>query len=464
MRTLVIASLAIAFGGCGRIGFDGVGGVAGDDGIDPNGAWPTLEGKWTWMSGSNVVNALGVYGTLNVGDPANSPGARDNGGMWVDGDALWLFSGIGFGDATIGPINDLWSFDVTAAEWTWRGGPMQPNGLGAYGTRGVADPTNLPPPRNDPVSWRAADGSMWLAGGTKDTQSDSYRNDMWRYVPGANLWTWVSGDTAADDVPVRGDKGTQVATNDPGARGGAQVWASRDGVYLFGGNGRVVENGPYGGFADVWRFDIAGAQWTWLAGPVELDRAAQRGIKGVPDASNHPEPYGLCSFGSAATGTLGFVDNYADVWEFDVATATWTWVAGDGVGALPSYTAPREFAPSNTPGQRSNSDCWTDRRGNLWLFGGQGNGVGGVFGMHSDLWIYDPTLRQWAFITGTTDLDGGGTYGTKGVPASTNAPGARLNGAVWFTSDGALWMFGGEGHDRVNDVGEMGDLWRFAAD
>ncbi len=49
---------------------------------------------WTWMSGSNQIDAAGVYGTKGVAAAANVPGARSDSCSWVDdsGD-LWLFGG-----------------------------------------------------------------------------------------------------------------------------------------------------------------------------------------------------------------------------------------------------------------------------------------------------------------------------------------------------------------------------------
>ena len=36
-----------------------------------------------------------------------------------------------------------------------------------------------------------------------------------------------------------------------------------------------------------------------------------------------------------------------------------------------------------------------------------------------------------------------GVYGTKGVPAAANVPGARDESISWTDSTGNLWLFGG---------------------
>jgi hypothetical protein len=63
--------------------------------------------EWTWVSGSNIVNQQGSYGTLGV--TGNLPGSRINGATWTDAQGnLRLFGGFGI-DSTgaQGYLNDL---------------------------------------------------------------------------------------------------------------------------------------------------------------------------------------------------------------------------------------------------------------------------------------------------------------------------------------------------------------------
>lgn len=50
------------------------------------------------MSGSNIVNQKGVYGTQGIGSSTNIPGARDGGVGWFDASKreIWLFGGYGY--------------------------------------------------------------------------------------------------------------------------------------------------------------------------------------------------------------------------------------------------------------------------------------------------------------------------------------------------------------------------------
>lgn len=70
-------------------------------------------GTWDWVSGSNTVNAVGIYGTEGAASPADVPGARYSSNSWIDGTGnLWLFGGSG--NAPPGSptpfFNDLWEY------------------------------------------------------------------------------------------------------------------------------------------------------------------------------------------------------------------------------------------------------------------------------------------------------------------------------------------------------------------
>jgi hypothetical protein len=52
---------------------------------------------WTWISGSNQTNEMGVYGEKKVPLPSNIPGAREGGVGWVDNEGtFWMFGGYGY--------------------------------------------------------------------------------------------------------------------------------------------------------------------------------------------------------------------------------------------------------------------------------------------------------------------------------------------------------------------------------
>jgi N-acetylneuraminic acid mutarotase len=68
---------------------------------------------WTWVSGSYLNGAAGVYGTVGTGSPADVAGARNAMSSWTDSSGnLWLFGGFGYDSAgNLNYLNDLWQYD-----------------------------------------------------------------------------------------------------------------------------------------------------------------------------------------------------------------------------------------------------------------------------------------------------------------------------------------------------------------
>jgi hypothetical protein len=104
---------------------------------------------------------------------------------------------------------------------------------------------------------------------------------------------------------------------------------------------------------------------------------------------------------------------------------------------------------------------WKDHSGNFWLFGGYGYSQVGNLGNLNDLWEYNLGSGVWTWVGGSPSLAGYGTYGTRGIAASSNLPGARQQAVGWLDSGGDFWLFGGFGVDSLSEVGDLNDLWRF---
>jgi N-acetylneuraminic acid mutarotase len=160
----------------------------------------------------------------------------------------------------------------------------------------------------------------------------------------------------------------------------------------------------------------------------------------------------------------------------NAAPNEWTWMSGSSTvpwtnnlsGSQPGiYGTLGLPAAGNTPGGREAAASWTDQKGNLWLFGGCSNGSG--YGNLNDLWQFNPSTKEWAWMGGSNTLvpscpDCGqtGVYGTLGVPAAGNMPGSRESTSTWIDSSGNLWLFGGYGNATIDYVGgDLNELWEF---
>jgi hypothetical protein len=164
--------------------------------------------QWTWQGGASSVpsNALGIagaYGTLSKPAATNYPGSRSDMATWTDSSGnFWLFGGQGF-DSTgaVGELNDLWMFNASTRQWTWRGGynttggPQASTGPyayvlntamgqpGVYGSLGASAPGNIPGARESLIGWSDSNNNIHIFGGIgyDSNGAPGLLDDMWVY-------------------------------------------------------------------------------------------------------------------------------------------------------------------------------------------------------------------------------------------------------------------------------------------
>ena len=69
------------------------------------------------------------------------------------------------------------------------------NQQGVYGTKGMESSGNKPGSRWGSVSWTDNQNILWLFGGEGYTyNSFGWLNDLWKYNPATNEWTWMKGE------------------------------------------------------------------------------------------------------------------------------------------------------------------------------------------------------------------------------------------------------------------------------
>lgn len=441
--------------------------------------------NYTWMKGSNSATVAGVYGTQGVAALANAPGARHGCNTWTDASGnMWLFGGEGVLNRNEW-FSDLWKYSPVTNQWTWIKGPNTANNAGIYGTMGTAAMANNPGCREFAVSWTDASGNFWLYGGdgcatTFTGAPMSKLADLWMYNPTTNMWTWMKGPNTLDATGVYGTQNLQAPSNFPGGRFGSATWYETGFLWLFGGTGYATTN-TLGRLNDLWKYSTSSNQWTWVSGANTTDNIAVYGTFSVSATSNMPSSRSfpgffksntagkLILFGGQGYSTVpgnpppaGFLN---DMWEFNIATGNWTWIGGSNMlNQVGIYGTAGVEATANVPGARFSPACWTDPMGNYWLFGGQGMPSNNANNNLSDLFRYNPTTNMWAAMKGPLLSAQTGTYGTMGVTAVSNNPGARYYNSWWRdASSGYLWLFGGLGYNSTAQNGQesMNDLWKF---
>jgi hypothetical protein len=462
---------------------------------------------WTWMAGANTSDQFGTAlpppppPTIPPTPPPpppicppvsnRTPGGSNYSASWTDNSGnLWLLTGDGFTSTTPplstqpGFFNELWEFTGTGNYegscnnvWTLVRSAGGATPSGRWGAITWTDPTT---------------GNLWLFGGQDGGLA--FLNDLWEYNIAGNSWTYHAG--GGDQPGVYGTLGLAAPGNLPGGRWGAS--SRRDPVsgtvWVFGGFG-CDSTGPNCSnllLNDLWNY--SGGQWTWVSGANTGNQAGTYGTQGSAAAGNVPpgrqasvawvdNSGNFWMFGGFTSGTNGF----NDLWKFDPLATQWAWMSGSkGATSTPGNFGTQGLAAStNVPGARWLSAAWSDTRGNLWLFGGQGFDATGN-GSLGDLWEYaldpitDPgnpstiALNQWTWIKGPDAVSQPGNYGVAPNPTVwphlTNLPGTRWGAAYWTTTpaqtgDQEFWMFGGEGFDSTGSTGKgfslLNDLWRY---
>jgi hypothetical protein len=429
---------------------------------------------WTWVAGSNFVNAPGVYGTQGTAAANNTPGARRQPVVWTDAAGnFWLFGGSSAGN--VGMLNDLWEYGPSAGQWVWQGGSDIVGAAALYGTQGTPATGNNPGAREGAAKWTDAAGNLWLFGGDSLAgQNWQDFNDLWSYSPTSGLWNWVGGSNTTANAGSYGTAGVPAASNLPPARTDAISWVDSAGIFwLFGGAQLNSIGGYVAVFNDLWSYNPSTGLWTWVGGSNTPNAAGVYGTQGTAAASNVPGARmggnawldasgNVWLFGGLGLSQGGMAQDYNDLWEYNPGSGQWTWVGGSNTpNAAGVYGTQRASAAGNGPGARVSAVSWTDHAGNFWLFGGYGYAQAGYLGALNDLWEYNLGSGVWVWIGGSSSTVAYGTYGTQGIPASNNAPGAREEAAGWLDSSGNFWLFGGFGFDSADVADDLNDLWRF---
>jgi N-acetylneuraminic acid mutarotase len=478
--------------------------------------------QWTWMGGSSTVSgefgiSPGVYGTKGTPAQGNIPPTRVSEMAWTGSDGrFWLFGGLTF-TTSLNYFNDLWVFDPSTNEWTWMAGDStlgsncpvistlancgQP---GIYGMMGTPGEANAPGGRENAQGWTDTSGNLWLYGGDGFDEAGNYveLDDLWEFDTSTGEWTWIAGnstvpiDTNCNSClsgipPVPGTQGTPAKANTPGGLFLGTSWTDSNGnFWLFSGWGQTP--GGFGAVAnDLWNYSPPDGEWTWVGG--SPDFGFDGGVPGTYGTLRSPAPGNfpgtrwsdatwvdangnLWLFGGQgfdSTGTMEGILN--DLWEFDPSTGNWAWMGGSSTfncANVPQqychesgvYGTRGQPSTANIPGSRYQGSNWTDKDGNLWLFGGDGFDSESNWTYLNDLWEFNSATNEWAWMSGSSNVTVGsvtGNYGAMGVPSSSNVPGIRSGAASWTDKYGNFWLWGGVGIDSAGTFGYENDLWRY---
>lgn len=406
---------------------------------------------WVWKKGSRTVNSLGTYGTKGVSNASNNPRALYLPTSWAYNNKLYIYGGnLNFIGSS---LSEMMEYDMATNNWTWTTGSNTLSGAINYGTLGVGTSTTSPGSRSQGLGW-VHNGKLYLYGGERYYQSipSNRRADLWEFNLSTNTWTWVGGDTMINVAPVYGIYRKTNANNAPGARCSSLVWEAGSKKYVM--TGGVISTG--GRSNDLWEFNADTKQWSWINGSYNANAGNYYSIQGIPNYLNIPSARNSCLFWQIGDTVYVYGSASKDVvWRYDILNNDWSYVKGF-IADTAIHGTLSVASILNTPGNRHNAVTWVHNR-KLYLFGG--NGPAGQW--RNDIFEFDPATTMWRWIKGSA-LDTGktGIYGVRGIASVNNRPGGRYQSAHWYLN-GKLYLFGGTGYDKTNNVGDLNDLWEY---
>ena len=349
------------------------------------------------------------------------------------------------GSGTVGAGNVTTVSVICAGAWTWMSGATTQGSAATYGTEYTPSTSNSPGARYASVTWTDTAGNLWLFGGAGYGGGHNvYFNDLWRYSI-ASGWAWMGGSATSNLAAclrhARHGRGRQRAgvaqlRRCPGPDSAGNLW-------LFGGYGYDV-NGTLGNLNDLWEFNPTTRSGPGLADraprmPTDFtghwvrppwQRAGRAKFRGVLDRQLRQ----LLAVRRQRRGTIRHgrltqrsVDVQPDA-RLDVG------IRLERPRSSRQLRNPGHAESGNVPGARQFSSGWIDASNNLWVFGGQGYDSAGHFGYMNDLWQYNPTGGTWTWVSGSSTIAALAVYGTIGVAAAGNVPGARDYSNAWIDS------------------------------
>ncbi|MEO5673247.1 MAG: kelch repeat-containing protein, partial [Chitinophagales bacterium] len=196
---------------------------------------------------------------------------------------------------------------------------------------------------------------------------------------GVGEWTWMKGDStyANDytDMHSYGLKGTYSDSIIVPKIYGSACWSKGHRLYLLGGSTPDLISYVSSSQNTMWKYNIDSNKWCWLKGEEFNDQSYSSfdywGIQGIGDSITFPIHRENSAYCTDNDGNFWLFGGYIqdDLWKYDVATNIWTWMKGP-------FNMSHHYGTQGVPDSLNNpppgqfGQMWTDKQGNLWLYGG----------------------------------------------------------------------------------------------
>src|SRR5204863_191369 len=109
--------------------------------------------------------------------------------------------------------------------------------------------------------WKDNSGKLWMLGGW-NINNGRYYNDLWRFNPSNNRWTWMSGSNIFNSLGIYGTQCVSSTANIPESRGENRAYATdqNGNFWILGGVGQSLSGN------DLMMYCVSDNKWTWVSG------------------------------------------------------------------------------------------------------------------------------------------------------------------------------------------------------
>lgn len=300
---------------------------------------------------------------------------------------------------------------------------------------------------------------------------DCYAQPTWGKIPPNVTKDKNEQSAIASSKPYKDKDYNYGSETNPSPRTDAVTWADPKGtLWLFGGSG-LNEGYGWGIFQDMWKYDPATNKWELVKGKRNAFKVDEKQDTELPaprkDAASWVDNNGnLWMFGGRQLGDQQHLD---DMWMFERSKGSWSKVSGkQQFNQSASWGQQKTSDGNNTPGSRSDCTSWTDKNGNLWLFGGltaDPDNIG-LSNYYNDLWVFDIKKTQWQWVAGINKPNQFADTLVNGKDDKGPTPSSRSNATGWYDAKrNTLWLYGGTGYGiSSSEKGGLSDMWSYAID
>jgi hypothetical protein len=371
-----------------------------------------MEARFSWMGGECNAQATG-------GEPTS-----------LKYSAIWSFVSssnttvYAFGSADGGEAGKLWkmAFISKAPHWTQLRTIALPL---LYGTQYQGTNVTNPGLRSRSITFMDSTGGLWLYGGVI---SGVFMSDWWKYEEVNDVWIWYGGTLGSNIL--------RSIPTDPGHRSGSSFSFSHrtNRLYFYSGHTNVTGLNA----ADLWSYDPSTRSFTWETDifPGGDQEGTSGSCMGIDETQGVIYVYGGQSITTRKSDTNSF-------FSYDYDDRKTVIIMPKSYSGAPVQGALGVFNSTYNPGSRFGHSCWFD--GTIfYIFGGES-----VNGYLNDVWAYDTTKSQWAWVGG-----GGSMILLNKYLFQFDMAASRSQQITFRDQNNDFWFGYGAG------ATSLGDMWR----